>query len=113
STRPSRTSNQYPTTCNQSSTQTATCPGSSLTSAFSTNYAGLDFGNPQWSVQILDDPSASGGANYYSDTLHSSPTTYDQNGDNRLWIRAEATLLGQRKIVVAQAVRQAEAVALP
>jgi hypothetical protein len=59
---------------------------------------------------VIDD---TGGASYYSDTLAVSPTTWDSNGDGRLWVRAQATIWGQKRIVVAQVVRQSTAITLP
>jgi hypothetical protein len=38
---------------------------------------------------------------------------YDRNGDGRLWVRAQATIWGQKKIVVAQVVRTQQVVTLP
>jgi Tfp pilus assembly protein PilX len=100
----------YPATCNQSTTGVAHCPGVDLTSSLSSTYAGVSYGSPTWSVQVIDD---SGGASYYSDSLATNPTRYDANNDNRLWLRATATVWGQTEIVVTQVVRQTEVVTIP
>jgi Tfp pilus assembly protein PilX len=100
----------YPTSCNQSTSQVAHCPGPAFTSAFNSNYAGVSFGSPTWNVQVIDD---TGGASYYSDSLVSNPTRYDANGDGRMWLRAQATIWGQQETVVAQVVRQYEAISIP
>jgi Tfp pilus assembly protein PilX len=104
----------YPTTCNQSSTPVTGCPGTDLTSSLSSTYSGPNYSNLNWSVLVLDD-NGSNGANYYSDSLATaSPlVTYDANGDNRLWVRAQATVRGQKTIVVTQVVRTTQTVSLP
>jgi hypothetical protein len=61
---------------------------------------------------VIDD-TGSGGSNYYDDTLAGSAPAYDSNGDNTLWVRAQATINGQTRAVVAQMVRQVQTVALP
>jgi Tfp pilus assembly protein PilX len=100
----------YPATCNQSTTGVAHCPGANLTSSLSSTYAGVSYGSPTWSVKVIDDTS---GPSYYSDTLAANPTSYDLNNDNRLWLRATATVWGQTEIVVTQVVRQTEVVTIP
>jgi Tfp pilus assembly protein PilX len=100
----------FSTACNQASAPTTGCPGTSLTSAFSSTYAGPQLSSPVWTVQVLDD---SGGANYYSDSIAGTAAHYDANGDNKLWVRATATIGGQQRIVVAQMVRQLQVVTLP
>jgi type II secretory pathway pseudopilin PulG len=78
------------------------------------NYTQVDLGlNPQWNVQVRDDnapasstpgvcdPSASGLGGYYDDSiLNNSP--YDANHNCQLWVRAEGTLDGKHRIVVAK-----------
>jgi Tfp pilus assembly protein PilX len=100
----------FPATCNQSTSSVSHCPGTNLTSAYGSTYAGVSYGSPTWSVELIDD---SGGSSYYSDSLASNPTTYDANADNRLWLRATATVWGQREIVVTQITRQTEALTIP
>jgi type II secretory pathway pseudopilin PulG len=107
---PGSAATAYPASCNQASTAVTGCPGTSFTSSYSSAYSGPSFSSPVWTLQIIDD---TGGASYYSDTLASSPTTWDSNGDGRLWVRAQATIWGQKRIVVAQVVRQSNIVALP
>lgn len=99
----------YPA-CNQISTVGTGCPGTSLTSSFNSTYSGPEFTSPVWSTQVIDD---TGGPSYYADSLASTAPAYDSNSDDKLWIRAEATIGGQRRIVVAQIVRQVVVVNLP
>lgn len=107
---PGSSASAYPATCNQSSSGVSHCPGTTLTSALSSTYAGVSYGSPQWSVMVIDDST---GASYYSDSLATNPTRYDANNDNRLWLRATATVWGQKKIVVTQVTRQTEVVTVP
>jgi Tfp pilus assembly protein PilX len=100
----------YPTTCNQSTAGVSHCPGADLTSSLSSTYAGVSYGSPTWSVKVIDD---SNGSSYYSDSLASNPTSYDANSDDRLWLRATATVWGQTETVVTQVVRQTEVVTIP
>jgi len=99
----------YPA-CNQASTVGTGCPGTSLTSSFNSAYSGPQFANPVWSTQVIDDAN---GPSYYADSLAGTAPSYDSNGDDKLWIRAEATVGGQRRIVVAQMLRQVVVVNLP
>jgi Tfp pilus assembly protein PilX len=97
-------------TCNQSSTPRTGCPGTNLTSSLSSQYAGVSFGSVVWSLNVVDDSSSS--PNFYSDSLLTGPS-YDANGDGRLWVRAQATIGGQTRIVVAQVVRTTHVIQLP
>jgi Tfp pilus assembly protein PilX len=104
-------------TCSQSSAASTFCPGSAFTNSFATTYAGHWYTNPQWSVQLVDD---NGGtcpncetSNYYLDSARSYAYSYDQNKDDRIWIRAQANIGGQQRTVVAEMVRQKQVIALP
>jgi hypothetical protein len=101
--------------CNQSSTQSSTCPAGSVTAGFNTTYAGSGFAIPPstWSVQVIDDNAGNNG--YYSDSILSSSQLqhWDSNINNRLWIRADATVQGQHRIVVEQVIRQVHVLSLP
>jgi parallel beta-helix repeat protein len=98
-------------TCNQSTTPSATCIGSSLspnytgTSGGSPN-GGTDFGtSPTWQVRVIDDE---GGSDYYDEALATkspTPCACDLKGsgatpDGAVWVRSEATVLGQKSVVV-------------
>jgi Tfp pilus assembly protein PilX len=99
-------------TCNQSSASSTFCPGTALTNSFSTTYTGHLFSNPQWTVQIVDD-SGGESSNYYSDAAASTAPSYDANGDGKVWIRAQTIIQAQKRIVVAEMVRQTVVVQLP
>ena len=101
-------------TCNQTSTPRTGCPGTTVTNSFSSQYAGVSYGSPTWTVQVVNPDPAS--LNYYSDTLLSTRPAYDPGtgpSSGRMWVRAQATIWGQKKIVVAQVVRTPHVVTLP
>lgn len=98
--------------CNQGSAQSSFCPGTSLTNSFNTTYAGHWYTNPQWTIQIIDD-SGGESPNYYNDAAASTAPSYDANNDGMVWIRAQAIIGGQKRVVVAEMVRRSAVVALP
>jgi Tfp pilus assembly protein PilX len=111
---PGASGNAYPV-CTQSSAVQANplpgCPGVALTANYTAADAGPDFLTaPVWKVQLVDD---TGGASYYNDALRLTAPAWDSNGDGKIWIRAEATVGGQRRIVVAQIGEQTQGVVLP
>jgi Tfp pilus assembly protein PilX len=94
--------------CNQASTPGSFCPGTSLTDSLATPYAGHWFTGAQWTVQIVDDSNGES-PDYYTDSAASSAPSFDSDGghpDNKVWIRAQAIVGGQKRIVVAEMVRQ-------
>jgi Tfp pilus assembly protein PilX len=112
---PSTLSTAYPV-CNQASTASTTCPQGALSSGYNTTYAGSGFGSPTWSVQVVDDDvTGVADANYYNDSILTSSQLahYDFNGDNKVWVRASATIQGVTRTVVALVVRQPYTVWLP
>jgi Tfp pilus assembly protein PilX len=114
---PSSSATAYPV-CTQASTASSTCPQGSISNGYSTAYAGSGFASPTWSVQVIDD-NVPGVADqsYYSDAILSNPNLlhYDSGNppDNQLWIRADATIRGQHRIVVASIGRQTDVITLP
>jgi hypothetical protein len=101
-------------TCNQSSPATTTCPGATVTNSFASSYAGQQYGSPPptWSIQVVDD-SGTEASGYYSDPPPPTALGCDCNGDNKVWVRVQAAVLGQTRIVVAEVVRQSSVVPLP
>ncbi len=112
---PSATS-QWTAACNQSTTPTTGCPGTSLTQNFSSTYAGNQYANAQWQLQVFDN-GWNPNTDYYSDSLSAgganAQPNYDLNKDNKLWLRAQATIAGQTRVVVAEVVRQPHVISLP
>jgi type II secretory pathway pseudopilin PulG len=99
-------------TCNQSSPQTVGCEGVALTNSLSSSYAGPTYAGATWTAQVLDD---TGGKDYYSDSLAANPATpsYDANGDGRVWVRVQALVGGQKRVLVEQMVRTDSVVTVP
>jgi Tfp pilus assembly protein PilX len=98
--------------CNQSSSSSTFCPGAALTNSFSTRYTGNLYDSPQWTLKIVDD-SGGQSASYYSDQAASTAPSYDANRDGKVWIRAQTIIQGQKRVVVAEMVRQNTVVQLP
>lgn len=112
---PSTAAGAYPV-CTQASTSSATCPQGSVSTGFSGTYAGAAFGSATWSVQVIDDNvTGVADANYYKDAIltNTGLAHWDSNSDNKLWLRADATILGQHRIAVASIGRQQNVVSLP
>lgn len=113
---PSTSATAWTATCNQSTSPTTGCPGTSFTSSFSSTYAGKGYTNPKWTLQVFDN-GWNPNTDYYSDSLAAggakAQPNWDSNGDNRLWVRAQATTGGQTRVVAAEVVRQTEVVSLP
>jgi Tfp pilus assembly protein PilX len=112
---PSTSASAYPV-CNQASTGSSNCPQGSVSSGYNTTYAGSGFSSTLWNVQVIDDnvPGVAD-ANYYSDAILNSSQLqhWDSNGDNKVWIRANTTINGQVRTVVALMTRQSNVVSLP
>ncbi|HEY1522512.1 MAG TPA: hypothetical protein VGF70_05815 [Solirubrobacteraceae bacterium] len=118
---PSTSATAWPV-CTQASTSSSTCPESAIAEGFNRTYAGSVYKSPTWSVQLIDD-NVSGVAdgNYYADSIltNAGLAHYDKGGasggtaDNKLWIRASATIAGQTRTVVSLVSRQSFVVDLP
>lgn len=112
---PSTSASAWPV-CTQASTSTSTCPQSAIAEGFNQTYAGSAYKTITWSVQLVDDNvSGVADSNYYSDSIltNASLAHYDANSDNKLWIRASATVEGRTKTVVSEISRQSYVVDLP
>jgi hypothetical protein len=86
------------TTCTQASTSSACADAGNLLRGF-TNH---DFTNATWSLSVRDN----GTGNYYDDAATASQPSYDASGpsgtkDNMVWLRAQATVRGRTRTVVA------------
>lgn len=102
--------------CNQTTTPNTGCPGTSVTSSFNSAYAGKQYANPQWALQVFDN-GWNPDTDYYSDAMSTGGAdvqpNYDANKDDKLWVRAQATIAGQTRVVAAEVVRQPHVVSLP
>ena len=104
--------------CNQanSAANTLQCPTPTQLQGAGANFDNVDANSPSttWSVQVRDDIGGTATVNpaYVASTVNSTgngcvdsannaaPCTYDANNDKRMWIRAEATVKGIRRVVV-------------
>ena len=95
---PGKVSTPYPAVCTATSTH-ADCPGGATLQA---NFSGPDYTRPtSWKVQVRDNADGAQ-KNFYSESLINGSTTYnDANGDNFLWVRAEADVAGRKRVLVA------------
>jgi Tfp pilus assembly protein PilX len=115
------TASQYSSTyasCTSTTSATTGCAGSTLTAMLNTTYAGKSLGtNSSWSATVLDDNTGvySDAVNYYDNSLYTSSSNYhyDQNGDNKLWIRVAATSGGQTRVLVQEIYRVEVQISLP
>jgi hypothetical protein len=95
-------------TCTQTSTNPL-CPTPSQVLA---QFSGADFKfSPAWKVQVRDDtaPLAAGSTcsvqpapGFYSDSAVLGQPNWDANKNCQLWVRAEGTLQGKKRVVVAK-----------
>lgn len=109
------------TTCNQASTPSSTCAGTTVTSGFASSYAGQEYSNPTWSTQVggvcptsnLTCTTLAESASYYSDPIPATAMGCDCYSANAVWLRSQATILGQKRIVVGEIQRQGLVISLP
>lgn len=108
-------------TCNQNSTSSSTCPGTAVTNSFSSTYAGQEYSNPTWSTEVggvcptssQTCASLAESPSYYSDPIPATAMGCDCYSANAVWVRAQATVLGQTRVVVGETERQSVVVPLP
>jgi hypothetical protein len=90
------TANPYPASCASASGANG-CPNGV---AMRGHFEGVDFNaGTNWVTQVRDNDGAS--PNFWTDALLASPTTYDKNDDNFLWVRASGIVDGRRRTLVA------------
>jgi Tfp pilus assembly protein PilX len=102
------TSAQALPACNQSTAQGAGCEGAALTQNLQTTTPGPDYAHATWSAQAFDNTTSA-----YSASLASSAPAWDANGDNSVWVRANATANGQTRTVVERVKRQLVTIPFP
>ena len=95
---PSTDAQKFPTSCTEASAE-ALCPSpAQLRSQFASKDFNLSSG---WTVQVRDDADGVAGQ-YYDDATVLARPTWDQNGNGEMWVRAEGTLDGKKRTVVAR-----------
>lgn len=88
----------YPTSCTQMSTD-ARCPSAAT-------IAGL-FSSPDtargltWTTMVRDNSGVTGAQTFWNDSMIAAAPSYDANGDGRVWVRAQASVLNHRRTMVA------------
>jgi Tfp pilus assembly protein PilX len=105
---PATAAQALPTTCNQSTTLETGCEGTALTQEMQTPTPGPDYTHATWSAQVLDNTGAG-----YSPSMVGTAPAWDFNGDNTMWVRAQATANGQTRTVIEQVTRRLQTISLP
>jgi hypothetical protein len=91
--------NQFPDTCNASSTS-ALCPNAASLAAAYNKASQKDFdpSSTNWSTQVRDNL---GGGSFYDDATIKAAPRWDQNGDKLVWVKSTATVRGRTRAIVA------------
>ena len=92
---PANADKAFPVSCTAGTTDPK-CPSPSQLKA---QFASVDVTAPDWNVTVRDDVL---GSQYYDDTTVQARPRYDQNVNGEMWVRAEATLKGKKRTVVAR-----------
>ncbi len=99
--------NDYPT-CGPA-TGTTECPADAqLKALFPTADVTPD---ATWATSVRDNVTAN--PNFYSDALIAGQPPRDANADGQVWVRAEATIRGRRRVMVALVREQSQQEAIP
>lgn len=89
------TAPNYPSSCTPASTSPL-CPDST---ALGGDYSTADYGSgPVWTTEIHDNDTGDT-PNFYNDSAPSS-MRWDSNGDDKVWVRAQATVRGRTRVVL-------------
>ena len=87
---------QFPAYCAPSSTE-ALCPDDEqIARSYDASVQG-DYEGATWTTEVRDNP----GGTFYNAATVSSAARYDANGDQQLWVRADATAQGRERELVA------------
>jgi hypothetical protein len=101
-----------PGLCDQSSQAGDNCPDPSLVAGSFNSASQKDYaGAPTWTTKVVDNSAPAGactalsltGSCYYRESVTNAAgaNEYDQNGDGAVWVRAQATVRGRTRILVA------------
>jgi hypothetical protein len=87
---PRTAAQQYTVTCTPATSTDVKCPDeASMVKAFN----GVDYrSRVVWSTEVHDNSVASGAGDFYDDAVVRTLPGFDQNGDNHVWVRAQAVL---------------------
>jgi hypothetical protein len=104
---PSVSTGLYPETCTADTTSVK-CPSADL---LARSYSGTDYSNRGWTIRVRDDVD---GSEYYDEArVEATPTTWDANGNARMWVRADAHAAGRDRTVIALVRRTDKLVPFP
>jgi len=90
---PALATGAYPSACTETATSSL-CPTPDI---LTRTYTGGDYTNRGWSVQVRDDT----GTEYYDPAVIPSMPSWDANGNQKLWVRADAHAANGDRSVVA------------
>jgi len=92
----------YPVAC-PSAVSTVDCPSATTLKGIYNNVDQGTWSTVRWATQVRDDDNGGTPSNgsFWSDTMLATAPAYDRNGNDRLWVRAEATVRGRTRAVVA------------
>lgn len=102
---PADASTAFPA-CNQSTASSDLCTGVALAANYTATGSGAPNGGsdftatPTWSTRVIDQVD---GDDYYTDSLATAaqaPCACDEDGNGAVWVRSEATVGGERSVVV-------------
>jgi hypothetical protein len=98
---PGASSKPYPASCTSTTTHEFCPVGTTLQG----NFSGVDYTRSKdWKVQVFDNqlPGSAAPTNYYTESLATGATpNQDANDDNFLWVRAQSTVAGRKRTLVA------------
>jgi hypothetical protein len=93
---PTRSDQELPVSC----TETAASSGCPQPAQVLAQFSGVDFKlDPSWNVSVHDNNSS---PSFYDDATVLAAPRWDSDGDGEMWVRAEGTLEGKRRIIVAR-----------
>lgn len=92
---PNPTIQPYPTNCT-TGVVSSRCPNAAT---ITSRFAGPDVAaGITWSTKVRDNQSPN--VNYYDDAVTQGQPPYDANGDDKLWVRAQAIVRGKRRTLI-------------
>lgn len=94
---PAAAAGAYPTSCSASSTGPLCPDGPTVAAQFISPDYSSGIG---WTTQVQD--NGGGVQSYYATAAAAGQPGYDANGDGKLWVRAQATVGGGTRVLVAQ-----------
>ena len=65
-------------------------------------YADSAYSGAAWQINVCDNDLTSPGPTVWRENLLTTQRNYDQNGDELVWVRAQATVGGKRRVLAAQ-----------